>query len=225
MAALKSDNMLWRLHAQRLLVERGKLDVVPQLVALTRDRTVDAIGINGARVPRAVDAARPRRHHQHHERGRPGRGAGADASGRRRPQGRGDGAAGDARGGPATTAAILDARILADTDLHTRLAAILRLAELPASDAAGKAIYAASLEPSNFGDRWLSRALYIAASRHKAPFLTQYRDDPAKLAVDALPIAPAPRARPARLAAARRGRARRRTGRRWRCRAAGSHAA
>ena len=47
-AALKSDNMLWRLHAQRLLVERGKLDVVPQLVALTADRTVDAIGTNGA---------------------------------------------------------------------------------------------------------------------------------------------------------------------------------
>ena len=47
-AALKSDNMLWRLHAQRLLVERGKLDVVPQLVALTADRTVDAVGTNGA---------------------------------------------------------------------------------------------------------------------------------------------------------------------------------
>ena len=43
-------------------------------------------------------------------------------------------------------------------------------------------------DPSNFGDRWLSRALYIAASRHKTPFLTQYRDDPAKLAIDALPI-------------------------------------
>ena len=71
--------------------------------------------------------------------------AGADASGRGRPQGRGDGAAGVARGrAPATTAAILDARSCADPDLHTRLAAILRLAELPASDAAGKALYAAS---------------------------------------------------------------------------------
>ncbi|HWJ54797.1 MAG TPA: plastocyanin/azurin family copper-binding protein, partial [Vicinamibacterales bacterium] len=56
------------------------------------------------------------------------------------------------------------------------------------SDAAGKAIYTASLDASNFGDRWLSRALYIAASRHKTSFLTQYRDDPARLAVDALPI-------------------------------------
>src|SRR5438132_4009142 len=28
-ATLASDNLLWRLHAQRLLVERGKRDVVP----------------------------------------------------------------------------------------------------------------------------------------------------------------------------------------------------
>src|SRR4029453_17369264 len=88
----------------------------------------------------------------------------------------------------APPAALLDSKVLADTDLHTRLAAILRLAELPASDAAGKALYAASLEPSNFGDRWLSRALSLAASQHKTSFLTQYRDDPAKLTIDALPI-------------------------------------
>ena len=45
--ALASDNMFWRLHAQRLLVERGQKDVVPQLIALVRNTSVDAIGING----------------------------------------------------------------------------------------------------------------------------------------------------------------------------------
>ena len=35
-AALKNDNMFWRLHAQRLLVERGKDDVVPDLVEARR---------------------------------------------------------------------------------------------------------------------------------------------------------------------------------------------
>ena len=93
-AALKSDNMLWRLHAQRLLVERGKLDVVPQLVALARRSHGRRDRHQRRGAPRAVDAARPRRHHQHHERGRPGRGAGAGAPGRGRPQGGGDGAAG-----------------------------------------------------------------------------------------------------------------------------------
>ena len=38
-AALSSDNMLWRLHAQRLLIERGQKDVVPQLIALTRNKS------------------------------------------------------------------------------------------------------------------------------------------------------------------------------------------
>ena len=33
--------------AQRLLVERGQKDVVPQLLALVRNTAVDAIGING----------------------------------------------------------------------------------------------------------------------------------------------------------------------------------
>ena len=47
-AALSSDNMLWRLHAQRLLIERGQKDVVPQLIALTRNKSVDELGLNGA---------------------------------------------------------------------------------------------------------------------------------------------------------------------------------
>ena len=46
-AALSSDNMFWRLHAQRLLVERGQKDVVPQLLALVRNTAVDEVGING----------------------------------------------------------------------------------------------------------------------------------------------------------------------------------
>ncbi|HVR34668.1 MAG TPA: PVC-type heme-binding CxxCH protein, partial [Methylomirabilota bacterium] len=47
-AALKNDNLLWRLHAQRLLVERGRPDVVPGLRALIRDEALDAIGLNPA---------------------------------------------------------------------------------------------------------------------------------------------------------------------------------
>ena len=38
--------MLWRRHAQRLLVERGKTDVVPALVKLVEDHSVDEIGLN-----------------------------------------------------------------------------------------------------------------------------------------------------------------------------------
>ena len=41
-----NDNQFWRMHAQRLLVERGKTDVVPALIERLRDRSVDAIGLN-----------------------------------------------------------------------------------------------------------------------------------------------------------------------------------
>ncbi len=51
-ATLKNDNMLWRMHAQRLLVERENEDVVPQLIALLKDNAVDKIGLN----PTAIHA-------------------------------------------------------------------------------------------------------------------------------------------------------------------------
>jgi hypothetical protein len=44
--ALRNDNLFWRLTAQRLLVERANPDVVPQLLSLARDRSVDALGLN-----------------------------------------------------------------------------------------------------------------------------------------------------------------------------------
>ena len=51
MAALKSDNMFWRLHAQRLLVERGDRTIVASdLAELIADRSVDETGLNGAAV-------------------------------------------------------------------------------------------------------------------------------------------------------------------------------
>jgi uncharacterized protein len=51
-AALGDDNMFWRERAQRKLVERGVgrpdggCDVVPALISLVEDPTVDAIGLN-----------------------------------------------------------------------------------------------------------------------------------------------------------------------------------
>jgi len=43
-AALKHPNLFWRMHAQRLLVERGQKDVVPALLSLLTDRSLDEIG-------------------------------------------------------------------------------------------------------------------------------------------------------------------------------------
>ena len=46
LAALKNTNLFWRSHAQRLLVERNQKDIVPELLALVRDNSVDEMGLN-----------------------------------------------------------------------------------------------------------------------------------------------------------------------------------
>ncbi|MBC7854523.1 MAG: ThuA domain-containing protein [Pirellulaceae bacterium] len=46
--ALHSENLFWRRHAQRLLVERGKKDVVPALAKLVANKDADGIGISAA---------------------------------------------------------------------------------------------------------------------------------------------------------------------------------
>ena len=49
-AALKNTNMFWRTTAQRLLIERNNKDVVPQLIALVNDQSLDEIGNNPAAI-------------------------------------------------------------------------------------------------------------------------------------------------------------------------------
>src|SRR5262249_22393970 len=73
-------------------------------------------------------------------------------------------------------------------DLHTRLAATLVVAEMPPSAEIGRALYAESQKPENFGDKWLSRAFYIASTHHKDSFLTAYRADPGAMKPADLPV-------------------------------------
>lgn len=49
-AALKNNNLFWRQTAQRLLVERGKTDVLPKLLALANDQTRDELGLSPAAI-------------------------------------------------------------------------------------------------------------------------------------------------------------------------------
>ncbi len=183
-SALSSDNMFWRLHAQRLLVERGQKDVVSQLVALARNQSVDEVGTNGGAfhalwtlqglgefTAATTDAYR------------------AAVSALKHP------AAGVRKAAamvlPHTAdggAALIAAGVLHDPDMHTRLAAVLALADMPTSAEIGKALYAESLNPETYGDKWLSRALYIAGNRHQKSFTTAYRSDPAALPYSGLPI-------------------------------------
>src|SRR5690606_29772281 len=44
--ALSNNNMLWRTHAQRLLVENNDTSVFPELYKIVQDESVDEVGIN-----------------------------------------------------------------------------------------------------------------------------------------------------------------------------------
>jgi azurin len=85
-------------------------------------------------------------------------------------------------------AAIVEAGLLRDPDLHTRLAATLAIADMPQAPAVGDALYAASKLPENYTDRWLSRAFFIADTRHRDAFLALYKTDPAATPMTALPL-------------------------------------
>lgn len=184
-AALASDNMLWRLHAQRLLVERGQKDVVPALVALVRNRAVDEIGLNGAALHALWTL----------------HGLGAITS----LTTSAGAAAVDALAHPAagvrkaaamvlpktveSATALAAAGLLTDPDLHTRLAVLLALADTAPSPEIGRLLYQAGANADNYTDRWLSRALFIAGTRHKEGFLAAYKADAAAVPAGALPIA------------------------------------
>ncbi|MBX3743733.1 MAG: c-type cytochrome [Verrucomicrobiae bacterium] len=166
-ATLGNGNLLWRNHAQRLLVERGRHDVVPGLLALVRDRGTDSIGLNAAANHALWTLA--------------GLGAlddpGSEAfrtgvSALRHP------AAGVRRNAAAVLPrheagreALLASGVLGDADGQVRLATLLALAEMPPSEAAGAAVFAALNTEALAGDKWLNDGATAAGARHAAGFL------------------------------------------------------
>jgi putative membrane-bound dehydrogenase-like protein len=162
--ALKSDNMFWRLQAQRLLIQRGEKDVVPALIALIEDKSVDGIGLNTA----AINALWTLH----------GLGAlkGADpAASKAVVKALAHPSSGVRRNAvqvlPVEDPAPAVAGLLGDPDPQVRLAAFLALADSPESAPAAKAIVEALAAGNVDGDRWLPDAATSAAASHAAPFL------------------------------------------------------
>jgi putative membrane-bound dehydrogenase-like protein len=166
-ATLKSDNLFWRRHAQRLLVERGKQDVLPALLTMAGDPAVDAIGLNvgvihalwtmhglgaldGSNAEATAVAVKALKH--------------ASAGVRRNavqvlPK--------DAK----SVAAILDAGLTRDSDAQVRLMSLLALADQAPSPAVGEAVVAVLSDPTNAGDRWIPEAATSAAANNSEQFL------------------------------------------------------
>jgi putative membrane-bound dehydrogenase-like protein len=164
---LKSDNLLWRLHAQRLIVEGRKSELIPELRELVQDNAVDQIGLNPAAVhalwtleglgavaqndTRAVAASFDALRHP-------------SAAVRRA------GVTVLPRSGDALKA-IVEMKLLADADAQVRLAALLALSEMPPSELVGPVVVEMLQRPENSGDRWIPDAATAAAARHDVSFL------------------------------------------------------
>jgi putative membrane-bound dehydrogenase-like protein len=166
-AALRNDTMQWRLHAQRLLVERGQKDVVPALVALAADRSVDAIGLNPA-----VLHALWTLHGLSALDGTNSEATAAAVAALQHPSaGVRQNAVQVLPRNTALAAAILRAGLLHDSSAQVRLAALLALAEAPTSPEAAQAVLETIRTPGALRDRWLADATTCAAAAHAEPFL------------------------------------------------------
>lgn len=159
---LQSDNMFWRITAQRLIVEGGYKQLAPQLFSLIRNKSVDAIGINAPAIhalwtlqglglldgsnPEALAVAEEALNHP--------------AAGVRKAA---------LQVLPLNTRSlgvIQKANLLHDADLNTRLEAILAISDMPQSDEMGNTLLAAQKDPQNANDYWISRALSVAVATH-----------------------------------------------------------
>lgn len=164
--SLKSSTMQVRLHAQRLLVERGQQDIVPELISLVTDKSVDAIGLNAAAI-HALQVLAGLQAIDHD-------GAGFDAvvTALKHPS------AGVRRNAiavlPSTSQslqAMVSANALADEDDQVVLAALLKMSDLAETDA-GEILAEAFGQQDITSDRWLRDALTSAAAAHSEQFLS-----------------------------------------------------
>ncbi len=168
-AALKNPNMFWRITAQRLLVERGNKDTVPQLVAMVTDQSVDEQGIN----PGAIHALRTLegltvlnepglfsvlKQALHHP----------DGHVRKTVM----------QVIPRTTEsanALLDANMLADKEPLVLLNTLLALADMPQTTAVQQAVLSRlALAATETNDRWLPDAFACALTTNGGQLMKQY---------------------------------------------------
>ncbi|MEE8467990.1 MAG: hypothetical protein V3T22_06015, partial [Planctomycetota bacterium] len=164
-STLEHPNLLWRSHAQRLLVERGKSDVrevllarlgAPRLDGIQNDPgalhalwTLAGLGLlDDPDVSAAVRLALG--HPAAPVRKNVCRVLTRDAESRE---------------------ALLASGVLEDEDALVRREALLALSEMPSSVPVGERIFALLSLPQNATDRWIADASIAAAARHDAGFL------------------------------------------------------
>ncbi len=168
--ALSNDNMFWRMTAQRLLVERNNNDILNELYDLVDEKEVDSLGLNVGALHALWTIQ--------------GLGAiGSDEKATKIVRGALEHPSYAVRKGavamlPNTESgvdALLKADLLHDKNPTVQLAALLYFTESNSSQQVGEALYELSKEQSIVNDPWLSKAVYIASSKHDYGFITAYK--------------------------------------------------
>jgi putative membrane-bound dehydrogenase-like protein len=166
--ALRNDNMFWRLTAQRLLVEKKDPAAIPGLLALVNDKAVDKIGLNGPAIHALWTL-----HGMGVLDGSNEQVMNAVAAALSHPAAAVRKAAVEVlpKNGH-TVDLIQQSSILNDSNLNTRMSAVLALAGLPASKGIASIVYDASVKEDNGKDPWLAQAWLAAAMHNRDEFLS-----------------------------------------------------
>ncbi len=164
--ALGSDNMFWRLTAQRIIVETQNKDVVKGLYKLIDSQEVDEAGINGP----AINALWTLKGLGELE----GNNAEAQQAAERALKHPSAAVRKNAvRVLPISAAssdAIMAANLLEDQDLITRKDAILAISEMPVSEAVAKKLLEIAGKEENQKDDYLPQAIFSAVLTHPGAF-------------------------------------------------------
>lgn len=164
--ALKSENMFWRLTAQRIIVETKNKEVLSGLYDIIADQKVDEVGLNGPAV-NAIwtleglgelsgenkDANAALEKALKH----PSAAVRKNAL-RVMPR------------SPESLQAIIASNLLNDQDLHTRKYAFLAISEMPFSEDAAKALISSADAADNGTDAYLPQAIFAAVLSHPTEF-------------------------------------------------------
>jgi putative membrane-bound dehydrogenase-like protein len=165
LGALRSDNMFWRLTAQRLLVERGVQDAIPTLMAYVKD-TVDQLGLNNTAL-HALWTLKGLQADQHDPAAF--RNVINKALRFKAPAVR-KAAIQVATHDSAFINELSKAKLFADKDLRVRLAAFLALADVNTTNKTADLVAQLTTSRTNTEDEWLRAALTAAAKAHGSKY-------------------------------------------------------
>ncbi|MGM0947203.1 MAG: PVC-type heme-binding CxxCH protein [Bacteroidota bacterium] len=165
-AALKSDNLFWRLTAQRLIVENKKVELLPELYKLISNQEQDEIGLNPAAIHAlwalhglgALDGTNREAEMLVEKALRHPSASVRKNALRVLPK------------TPDAMKAILASNLLQDEDQHTRKEAFLAISEMPFSEDAAKSLYQLAADESNASDAYLPQAMFAAVLSHPTEF-------------------------------------------------------